>query len=316
MLGLEQMKPDDQVRVGLLVIVALSLQCVLAALVSESTARSWALHAVVGILALWASVSFTDWAKRLAALGGLIAFANDLLLVSESSSPRRFVIPSAVLLLTSGLVMFRVFPSRSLPAGPNRKSSSERTRGLVRLGVQGVASQFGTVPGAVASITSIPNLRREIRNSSHDPAWVPFFLISGSLAVIYSLSTAKWISAESLFGLIRRNYGFNDLIKIYEDLGVKYFSRLYYFEWGYLVTYTAAIASLGVAGAVLTKRHPIDRYIKVAALSLLGVAFVSHAVLVIGLVNASQDFTVLSGPWIGLLGLAGSFIGISLSGRR
>jgi len=316
MLGLEQMKPDDQVRVGIFVICALSLQCVLAGVVSELSARNWAFHAVGTVLAAWALVSFSDWSTRLASLGGLLAFANDVLLIREADSSMRFVIPSTVLFTASGFVAYRVFPTISLPTRLTRTRSDNATRGLVRSGVEGVASQFGSVPGAVAAIASVPNLRKEIRNTSNDPAWIPFLLVGGALATVFSLATAKWVSAEALFGLVRRTYDFEDLRKIYEELGVRYFSRAYYFEWGYLVSYAAAIASTVFAVAVLTKRFQIDRYFRAGALCLLGFALVSHTGLVLGLNNAAEEFLVLSGSWIGSLGLLGSLIGIWLTGRR
>ena len=310
------MKPDDQVRVGVFVILALSAHCVLTGLVSESVVRSWAFHAVGVILAVWALVSFTDWSTRLASLGGLLACANDVLLVRELDLSMRLVIPSTVLCAASGFVAFRVFPSVSLPTPALRTKGQGRTRGLMRSGVEGVASQFGNVPGAVAAIASVPNLRKEIRNSSQDPAWVPFLLIGGSIATFFSLSTAKWISTEALLGLIRRTYGFSDLRTIYEELGVKYFARVYYFEWGYLVSYAAAIASIVVATAVLTKKFQIDRYFKTGMLCVVVFAFISHTALVVGLNSAAEELFVLSGAWVGSLGLAGSVIGIWLSGRR
>lgn len=316
MLGLEHMKPDDQVRVGIFVILGLALQCVLMGLISESSTRSWMFHGIAGALAVWALISFTDWSTRSAALGGLVAFANDVFLVVESESSLRLVIPSTVLLVASGFVAYRTFAAPSLPARQAQSASQVRTRGVVRSGLEEVAGQFGNVSGVVASVANVPNLRREIRSSSKDPAWVPFLLTGGSIATIFSLTTAKWVSAEALFGLVRRTYDFEDLRRIYEELGVKYFSRAYYFEWGYLVTYTAAIASIVFAVSVITKRFELNQYFRAVALGLLGFAFVSHTGLVVGLNNASEEFLVLSGSWIGSLGLMGSIIGIWLSGRR
>jgi len=316
MLGLEHMKPDDQVRVGIFVVLGLALQCVLVGLVSESSVRTWMFHGIAGSLALWALISFTDWAKRLTAVGGLVAFANDVFLVVESESSPRMAIPSAVLLVASGFVTYQVFSSPNLPARATQVMAQSRTRGIVGSGVEGVASQFGNIPGAIAAIANVPNLRKEIRNTSKDPAWVPFLLIGGTLATIFSLAAAKWVSAEALFGLVRRTYDFEDLRNIYEELGVRYFSRVYYFEWGYLATYASAIASGVFAVAVLTKRFHISRYFKVGALCLIGFALVSHTGLVLGLNNAAEEFLVLSGSWIGSLGLLSSVIGIWLTGRR
>jgi hypothetical protein len=316
MLGLEQMKPDDQIRVGIFVVLGLALQCVLMGLISESPTRSWVFHGIAGALAVWALISFTDWSTRLAAVGGLVAFVNDVLLVVESESSLRFVIPSTVLLVASGFVAYQTFSAPNLSARRTQATSQARTRGMVRSGLEQVAGQFGDAPGAAAAIANVPNLRREIRNSSKDPAWVPFLLIGGSIATIFSLATAKWVSAEALFGLVRRTYDFGDLREIYEELGVRYFSRAYYFEWGYLVSYAAAIASMVFAVVVLTKRFEIDRYFKTGAFCLLGFAFVSHTGLVVGLNNAAEEFLVLWGSWIGSLGLLSSIIGLWLSGRR
>lgn len=321
MLGLENMKPDDQLRTGVFVILALCLECVLEGVVTESETRMWILHALAVGVAIWALISFNDWAIRLCGLIGGAAVINEALLVSENDVSYRFLVPSLVLFAAAGFVVYLSFSgvarSAARTTSPNVPSQiGSKTRSVTRASVQEVAGQFGEVAGALAAVASVPNLRREMNRAVHDPAWVPFLLFGGAALTFFSLNVAKWVTVDALFGLIKRSYDFGGVRSIYTDLGVKYFSRVFYFEWGFIVTYAAIVIALIVAASGLSKKFEVNNYSRVGALILTGFAFVSHSVLVLGLNDAAEELLVQPGAWLGSVGLLASGIGIWLSGRR
>jgi len=320
-LGLENMKPDDQLRTGVFVILALCLECVLEGLVTESETRLWILHALAAGVAVWALISFNDWVVRLCGLIGGAAVINEVLLISENDASYRILLPSLVLFAAAGFVVYISFsgaaPSTAHNTSPKLPSRiGSKTRSVTRASVQEVAGQFGEVPGALAAVASVPNLRREMNRTVHDPAWVPFLLIGGAALTFFSLNVAKWVTVDALFGLIKRSYDFGGVRSIYNDLGVKYFSRVFYFEWGFIVTYAAVVIALIVAASGLSKKFEVNNYSRFGALILTGFAFVSHSVVVLGLNDAAEELLVQPGAWLGSVGLLASGIGIWLSGRR
>lgn len=323
MLGLESMKTEDQTRVALFAVMALALECVLDGLVYNAEVRAWIFHALAASVAMWALVSSNEWAVRSTGAAGLIAVVNDVIAVRENEMSLRFVTPSVVLFVASAFIVWKTFgffQSRTprVKPLPNQVPNQlpNQVPKVFRAGVQEVAGQFGIASGAIASVASIPNLRKAIRDSSQDPAWVPFLLLGGALSTIFSMTTAKWITIDALFGLIKRSYGFSELRAIYGDFGIRYYSQLFYFEWGYLITYGAAGVSLLVAAGVLTKRFSPSGTLRLGVLLFVGLALVNHTGIVVGLNNAKQELLVLIGAWMGTLGLLASAVGIWLVGRR
>ncbi len=319
--GLEIMETSDRLRAGVLVILALALECVLEGFATESEPRFWAFHGVAAGIAVWALKSFNDWAIRLSGLAGIAAVVNDGLLHFEVNSSLRLIIPSLVLFVAAGFVVYVSFSgemSRSVRTSSksNTYQVGSNTRTATRAGIQEIAGQFGEVSGALASVASIPNLKREAKITAADPTWVPFLLVGGAALTLFSMTIAKWVTVDALFGLIERSYDFDGLRSIYSDLGVRYFSRVFYFEWGFFATYVAVINSLIIAASIISKRFEVMVFLKTGALVFNLFSLVSHTGVVLGLNDAAEELLVLSGAWIGSLGLLATCIGIWLSGRK
>lgn len=321
MLGPQNMKPRDQIRTGVFVVLALALECVLEGLVAEAEPRMWAFHGIAAAIAVWALTSFSDLAIRLSGLAGIAAVINDVLLLSESDISYRFLLPSLVLLAAAGFVVFVSF-SREVSAAarafstPATSQVGSKTRRATSAGLQEFAGQFGEVSEAIAAVTFIPNLRRELRNSANDAAWVPFLMVGGAALTLFSMTVAKWVTVDALFGLIQRSYDFEGVRSISGDLGIKYFSEVFYFEWGFFGTYAAALISLVVTASVVSGKFNVNNYSKIGALIITGFALVSHTGVVLGLNDAAEELLVRPGAWLGSVGLLASGIGILLSCRR
>jgi hypothetical protein len=178
------------------------------------------------------------------------------------------------------------------------------------------ATELGGVSEAIASVATGGNARGELRRTVSDPAWSPLLLFGGSIAIVFSMTSAKWVTVDALFGLIERSYAFHDLRDFYNDLGIKYFSRVYYFEWGYLVTYAAAGVALLVGIGEVTKRFQITGVFKQVGFLVVAFALVSHTATVMGLNDAAEELLLLSGAWVGSVGLAAAGAGLWLAGRR
>jgi hypothetical protein len=320
-LGLENVKPDVQLRTGVFVVLALAVECALEGLVTEAEFRMWVFHVLAAGVSLWALISSNDWVLRVSGLSGIAAVVNDAILLSESEASFRYLVPSLVLLAAAGFVTYHSFHGEPRTVAHNSRPTTQsqlrsKTRSAASSTVQELAGQFGEVPGAIAAVANVPNLRSEIKQSAEDPAWVPFLLIGGAGLTFFSLTIAKWVTIDALFGLIKRSYDFDGVRTIYNELGVKYFSKVFYFDWGFILTYTAALIALVVATSGLSKKFEVNTYARVGALILTGFAFVSHTVVVLGLNDAAEELLVQPGAWLGSVGLLASGIGIWLSGRR
>ena len=106
-MGLGDMSREDQLRVGLIAVLVLSLECVLEGLVSEAPLRAWFFHAVAVGFAVWSLFDMSPWVVRTASAMGVVAVGNEALLISEASASMRFLIPASVLFVASGWVFQR-----------------------------------------------------------------------------------------------------------------------------------------------------------------------------------------------------------------
>ena len=106
-LGLGDMDRDDQMRVGLVAVLVLSLECVLEGLVTEAELRAWLFHACAVVLSAWALFDLSALLIRFASAAGIVAVGNDALMISEASASMRYLIPSSVLFLVSAWIFQR-----------------------------------------------------------------------------------------------------------------------------------------------------------------------------------------------------------------
>lgn len=295
---------EDNEKWGLVFILALTLECWIEGLVTDAEFRAWVLHAVAAIAA---GVALYRRNTPLVALAGgvsIVAFLSDLELLISNEAPLRFAFPSALLLLGAGIIFYGLFqtPNRPQVALPAKRSLSPRTRDTA-----------GKIVDAAGAIAGLPDIRKDFKQSKSDPAWMPFLLGGGVIAVLYCMISAKWIRIDAFFGLTRRSLDFNDVRAVYDSIGVKYFARSFYFEWGFILPYVAA--TLGAISLIgwLTKRFRVSAPYLYGVIGLEAVAFVVHTAVVLGINHAADEPMVLVGPWLGSLGIAAIIAGTWLS---
>ena len=288
-------------------LLALTLECTIEGLVTDAEFRSWVFHAIAAATAGAALYRRTVVAVVATGSVSLVAFLSDLEMLISNDAPLRFVLPSLLLVAGAGILLYGFVQGsqRSNVAGPVRSPVSTRTRGVA-----------GKVVDAAGAVAFVPNIRQELRESKDDPAWTPFLLIGGVLAIGYCMISAKWIRVDALFGLTSRSLDFNDLRDVYDSIGVKYFARNFYFEWGFMLPYLAALlGSITVLGW-LTKQFRITPPMLYVVLAAEAVALLIHSAVVLGINDATDEPQLLAGPWIGSLGIAAIIAGTWLAETR
>jgi len=288
-------------------VFALTLECWVEGLVTDADLRAWIFHAIAA-LACGAALYRRHTALVVAAGGvSIVAFLSDLELIVSSSAPLRLAAPSLLLLVGAGVLFYGFFqtPQAPVSSGYNGPTLSPRTRATA-----------GKLVDAAGTIAGVPTIRQDFKESKNDPAWTPFLLIGGTLAILYSMVSAKWIRVDAFFGLTSRSLDFNNVRDIYDAVGVKYFARSFYFEWGFLLPYLAAVLGAVSIVAWLTKRFSITPPILYVVLVVEAAALIVHTAVILGLTHAADEPQVLAGPWIGSLGIVAIMAGTWLSESR
>jgi len=298
---------EEYEKWGLVFLLALTLECWIEGLATDAELRTWMFHAIAALAA--AAALYRRHALSVAVAGAvsITAFLNDLELLVSAEAPLRLLAPSLLLLVGAGVLFYGMSQSSqgSPIALPARRSISPRTREA--------AGKFVDAAGAIAGM---PTIRNDLRESRSDPAWIPFLLGGGAICVLYSMLSAKWIRIDAFFGLTKRSLDFNDLREVYDSIGVKYFARNFYFEWGFFFPYLAAL--LGVVSLIgwLTKRYRVHSPYLYGVLTIESIALIIHTAAVLGINHATEEPLVLAGPWLGSLGIAGIMAGTWMAESR
>jgi hypothetical protein len=214
------MSDDDQNSVMLFVILALSLECVLEALLQGSPERFWVFHGVAVGISAWALSSGSQLGMRFAAIAGVATFLNELELLWEFDDRARLLVPTLVLLSASVTLGWKVFSADG-----------------------GV-----TVPGRSA-------VRRNSRPLNPFAGYEPYLVLIGAALVVYSLAIGQWLDIERLFGLFTDSAGFSDIRKNYSDLDISgeivYIGRL----TGRLSVSSTLMLALAIGSTVAAAWH-------------------------------------------------------------
>jgi len=299
-----QLDTDEYEKWGLVFVLALTLECWIEGLVVEADLRDWIFHAVAATAA--GAALYRRHAATVVAAGTVsaVAFLSDLERIVSTDTPLRFALPGLLLLAGAGVVFYGFFQSSQQPSVPRSG------RGLSSVKARNTANKAVDIVGAV---TLNPNLREDIRESKKDPAWTPFLLLGGVVAILYCMISAKWIRVDAFFGLTSRSLDFNDLRDVYEGIGVKYFAKNFYFEWGFTLPYVAAILGLTSAIGWLTKRFEVTAPLLYVVLAVEAFALLVHSAVLLGINDAVEEPQLLSGPWLGSLGIAAVMAGTWLA---
>jgi len=289
-LGMGELSEDEQIQACLLAVFVLTLVSLLEGLVSEAAPRMWIFHGVAVAAAVWALSSGTSRSAQLAGATGIIAVGNEFLLLTDANATIKFLAPSLVLFAVSGFVLRGTFSPSA------------------------VRATHSSVRSATERLSSVTQRQIERRLDVKDPS--AYLLSVGVILTIYSLAAAKWVTVEAIFGLIKRSYSFGSLRDKYDDLGVKYFAKVFYFEWGYLVGYLAAAIGAILLFGRFTNQFHLRGLLRVCTLTVIAFALVSHTILVVGLNDATEDVLVLFGAWLGSVGLLGLLLGSWLASKE
>jgi len=264
-LGLGAMSREDQIRVGLVAVLVLSLECVLEGLVTEATPRVWIFHAFAVVLSTWALFDLSSLAVRLASTAGVVAVGNEALLISEANESMRYLIPGLVLVIASGWV-FQHSINTSTPLGYD-------------------------VPPPLP----LPNQMSKFAS---------FMIVSGSLLVLYGVFLAHWISTSAFFGLLRDQLTLSEASSIWLDLGAGDGISEFVASGIQIFSVIALLVSAAGAVGSFSRQFMIPRQLKVTGTSLIAVVSLLHVVVIWGLISADADVHVLAGAWLAPVGLA------------
>lgn len=295
---------NDYEKWGLVFLFALTLECWIEGLVIDAELGSWIFHAIAA-LACGLALYRRSRSATIAAGGlSLVAFVSDLEALTSSGLPLRFVLPSILLVVGAGVLFYGLAqtPQHRTAQGTSPSQSTPRTRFAAE-------KIFDTA----AAASGVPTLRKNLLDSAADPAWIPFLLIDGVSASLYSMVYAKWIRVDAFFGLTSRSLDFGDLRGVYDSIGVKYFARNFYFEWGYILVYASTILGCIVLISWFTKRFSMTTPLLYLVCSFHLVTLLLHTAVILGLTHAAEEPQVLVGSWIGSLGVAAVLAGTWLS---
>lgn len=294
-LGLGDLNRDNQLRVGLVAVLALSLECVLEGLVSEAPARAWVFHAVAVGLAVWALINIAQWVVRSASAAAVVAVGNEALMISEANASMRYLIPASVLLVASGWVFQRSIATSVAPDAFNNIDSPPLT----------AAASLGF---------DLPPLTPPQESQLQKAA--PFVMGSGALLAGYGTFFAPWITTSTLFGFLTERLTLSEAQTAWLDLGA---------PGGFLELVASGAQVVGalallvsVAGVVvsLTRQFAIPRQLLFGGAALVALSAVMQLLVIAGLIGAVAEVRVLANAWTSPVGYAIASYGLWISNSR
>lgn len=294
-LGVGDLSRDDQMRVGLVVVLALSLECVLEGLVSDAPFRAWAFHGMAAGFVIWALIEMAPWIVRIASAAGVVAVGNEALIISEANASIRYLLPASVLFLMSGWVFQRSIATSLAPDAFNHPDSSP-------------------VTAAAALGFDLPSLPP--RPSGQLQWAAPLVIGSGALLAAYGTFFAPWISTVSLFGLLTEQLTLSEAQTVWLDLGASAGILEFMASGAQLVGVIALIVSIASVVVSLSRPTVLLRRVTVGGSALISLSAVMHLFALAGLIGADADVRVLATAWTSPVGYAIASYGIWISNWR
>jgi hypothetical protein len=297
-LGFETMSREDHLRVGLFGLVLLSLQCVLLGLVTDAELRGWAIHAVAAGLGAWALVGVEPLPVRATSATGIVAVVNEAVMYLDRDQPLKYVIPALLLLGTAIWVLER---SMTMPATE----------------LSSLTGATGSSGGSVwdDSISSLdlppPPPPMHLRN-----LWAPIVTVAGIGMTVYGFLAADWIMSRALFGLIQADLTYSQLRDVWSNLGAPPPVVEGFVGIAYVLGYVGMLLALIGSMSALVRQFEIGQVWRVAGASVIGATSVMQFLVVVGLLTAEANISVLSGAWAAPLGLGLAALGFWVSTAR
>jgi hypothetical protein len=289
--GLSEMSRDDQMRVGLVAVLALSLECVLEGLVTEAELRAWVFHACAAALSVWALFDLSAWLIRLASAAGIVAVGNEALMISEASASMRYLIPSSLLFIVSSWI-FQRSVSSSLSSESSAEADGGETNSLAMLGFD-----LPPPPPPVRQVGTV----------------APFVIGGGALMSLYGAFAAPWVSTSALLGLFRKQLTLSEVLSAWLDLGAP--SGVAEFAASNLQVLTLAALMCAAVGAVasISGQFVVPHPVRLGGVAFIGLVAVLQIVAISGILSADASVRVLAGAWITQVGVALAGYGFWLS---
>ena len=294
-LGVGDFSRDDQMRVGLVVVLALSLECVLEGLVSDAPFRAWAFHGMAAGFVIWALIEMAPWIVRIASAAGVVAVGNEALIISEANASIRYLLPASVLFLMSGWVFQRSVATSLAPDAFNHPDSSP-------------------VTAAAALGFDLPSLPP--RPSGQLQWAAPLVIGSGALLAAYGTFFAPWISTVSLFGFLTEQLTLSEAQTVWLDLGASAGILEFMASGAQLVGVIALIVSIASVVVSLSRPTVLPRQVTIGGSALISLSAVMHMFVLAGLIGADADVRVLATAWTSPVGYAIASYGIWISNWR
>lgn len=289
-LGLGGMNGEDQLRVGLVAVLVLALECVLEGLVTESILRGWIFHAFAVGLSVWALIDLNSLAVRLASAAGVVAVGNEALLISEANASMRYLIPGSVLFLVSGWV-FQRSVSSSVAVQENVWMGDHPINASTALGLE--------LPPPLP-----PNQLQKL---------APFIIGSGSLLVLYGIFFAPWVSTSTLFGLLSENLNLSQVSSNWANLGAgDGISELVASGIQIFSVVALFISAIGVFSSI-NRQLVVSRQIHLTCTASIILVSILQFVVIAELVSVESDLRVLVGAWTTPVGTLLAAIGFWLT---
>jgi len=290
-MGLREMSRDDQMRVGLAVILALSLECVLEGLVTESPLRAWVFHAVAVGLAAWSLFDLNSWVVRSASTAGVVAVGNDALLISEADTSMRFLIPATVLFASSAWVFQRSIATSIAPDAYSVPDVDPLSA------PQLLGFDLPPMPPRINQLQKVS----------------PAVIGGGALVSLYGLFGASWAETQTFFGLFQDQLTLSEFRSAWRDLGAPDgVLELAASGVSILGILALLISALGAVSAV-SRQLVMPRQLTLGGLAFIGAVLVLQLLAIIAVNSAEAELRVLAGAWLAPLGLAIAGVGFWLS---
>jgi len=292
------MSREDHIRAGLLGVVLLSLECVLAGLVTGAELRGWAIHAVAAGLGVWALVGVEPLPVRATSATAIVAVVNEAVMYLDRDQPLKYVIPALLLLATAIWVL-----ERSITTPPTEISSSTS------------AFESSSGSGWDESVSSFdfppPPPRMNARY-----IWAPIMTVAGVMMTAYGFLLADWITSRALFGLVRADFTYSELRGIWSDFGAPSPIVEGFVGLAYVLGYVGVLLALVGSASALISQFVVEQPWRVAGASVIGATSVMQFLVVVGLLTAEANISVLSGAWTAPLGLGLAALGFWVSTAR
>lgn len=294
-LGFETMSREDHIRVGVFGVVLLSLECVLAGLVTGAEFRGWAIHAVAGGLGIWAMVGVEPLPVRATSATAIVAVVNEAVMYLDAGQSLKYIIPAVLLL---GVAVW--VAERSITAQPNGSIPMSSS------------SSFGVGPAwddQSSSLDVPPPLPRRLRSN----AWAPVLALAGVVIALFGMLEAKWVLGRALFGLISTEFTYSEIRELWSRFGAPTPIVEAFVGIAQVLAWVGVLVAILGASIFFFQHVEVDQVWRVSGTTFVGLAGAMQLVVVVGLLSAEADISVLSGAWLTPAGLGLAAIGFWVS---